>query len=293
MPPRATETPAATGELLVLETVEPTAEPEPVRDDFVGKMLVFVQGIFGDSIGEDELWIIAAGVLLIVILIVLLIVVLVIRGRKKNSNYVEIEDAEGMYMGRPDGGSDEGTVRQDVSGAGEYEGGTINRELYNATAWEEPAPSPVLTESEPKSDSSAEFASTGTTRISVSEPITPENAEGTVRINMRRRGVTVNFEESRIDEATGGYIECPARSVTLEREIIVGRLGECDVVIDDMAVSGRHLKITREDGIMMVTDLHSSNGTELNGQKISRTTNLNSGDVLHIGRTALKVTYNN
>ena len=148
---------------------------------------------------------------------------------------------------------------------------------------------------EPAAEEPAHHTSTGTTRITVSgvTELTTDDANGTVRINMRRRGIVVNFEESRVDESTGSYIECPARSVTLEREIVVGRLGECDLMIDDMAVSGRHLKITREDGVMMVTDLHSSNGTELNGQRISRATNLNSGDMLTIGRTTLKVTFKN
>ncbi|MBQ4089702.1 MAG: FHA domain-containing protein [Clostridia bacterium] len=300
MPPRATETPAA--DPLIFDPAV-TEEPAPTEKPADG-MLGFVQNIFGDSVKEEHLWIIIVGAVLLV-LIIILIVVLISRGRRKSESYVDFENGDTMYMGRPDGGSDEGTVRQDLTGAEGYDGGTINRELFVAHEWEENAgewnndenatADTGVVWTEPAAEEPAHHTSTGTTRITVSgvTELTTDDANGTVRINMRRRGIVVNFEESRVDESTGSYIECPARSVTLEREIVVGRLGECDLMIDDMAVSGRHLKITREDGVMMVTDLHSSNGTELNGQRISRATNLNSGDMLTIGRTTLKVTFKN
>src|SRR4051794_7616009 len=48
----------------------------------------------------------------------------------------------------------------------------------------------------------------------------------------------------------------------------VGRGGYCDVVIDHPSLSKRHCVLVKTDGLLVVRDLASTNGTKVKGQKI-------------------------
>jgi clan AA aspartic protease (TIGR02281 family) len=70
--------------------------------------------------------------------------------------------------------------------------------------------------------------------------------------------------------------------------ITIGRHGSNDVVINDGKVSRHHLQIVRDDaGHFRVTDTGSTNGTYVNGRKISGETPLSPGDSIRVGNTAL------
>ena len=78
----------------------------------------------------------------------------------------------------------------------------------------------------------------------------------------------------------------------LERRIVLGRLPECDVHIDQEGVSRQHamLECTAE-GSVHIVDLDSRNGTFVNGEPVSRET-LRDGDKIQIGGTTiLKFSY--
>jgi diguanylate cyclase (GGDEF)-like protein len=81
--------------------------------------------------------------------------------------------------------------------------------------------------------------------------------------------------------------------IPLEREeVVLGRALEADVRINDTRVSRQHARINTvvgEDGTTnyILTDLTSSNGTLLNGQKIESET-LQNGDKITIGRYLLR-----
>ena len=49
---------------------------------------------------------------------------------------------------------------------------------------------------------------------------------------------------------------------------VVGRGDECDVRIDHAGLSQRHCVLVRTDGLIVVRDLISTNGTKVNGQRI-------------------------
>jgi len=67
----------------------------------------------------------------------------------------------------------------------------------------------------------------------------------------------------------------------------LGRDGRVnDHPIDDPAVSERHLSIRHIDGRFVATDLDSSNGTFVNGQRIDKQP-LKTNDVLRVGQTEL------
>jgi hypothetical protein len=79
------------------------------------------------------------------------------------------------------------------------------------------------------------------------------------------------------------------RTVPLNADrVAVGRSRECDVRIDDGNVSRRHAELTRGgDGGWSIVDLGSTNGTEVNGRRVSRRTQLEDGDRIVIGGSEL------
>lgn len=77
------------------------------------------------------------------------------------------------------------------------------------------------------------------------------------------------------------------RTITLDGDsATIGRLAECDVALKDRGASRRHAQIRLKDGVATLTDLGSTNGTEVNGHQV-QTTTLDDGDRITIGRTVL------
>jgi len=62
----------------------------------------------------------------------------------------------------------------------------------------------------------------------------------------------------------------PAECWTVEdKPMVVGRSEFVDAYVEDDALSGSHFLIVREGGDFLVVDLHSSNGTLVNGSRIT------------------------
>lgn len=72
-------------------------------------------------------------------------------------------------------------------------------------------------------------------------------------------------------------------------EHLAGRDAECSIVIDAGSVSRRHARITVVAGAATIEDLDSTNGTHVNGTRISGFTPLAPGDELSLGSEALQV----
>jgi hypothetical protein len=66
--------------------------------------------------------------------------------------------------------------------------------------------------------------------------------------------------------------------------IVLGRSRECDVRLTDANVSRRHAEVLLDDDDFWIVDLGSTNGTELNGERIDRA-KLSDGDTLTLGST--------
>ena len=76
----------------------------------------------------------------------------------------------------------------------------------------------------------------------------------------------------------------------LKPTLVVGRRESCDIVLRFPNVSGTHCELSIADGRWTVKDLNSSNGTKVNGTRISEG-QLDPGDRVSIGRHEYEVCY--
>lgn len=74
----------------------------------------------------------------------------------------------------------------------------------------------------------------------------------------------------------------------MNREIIIGRSSDLDMVLVEDMVSRRHAKITSTDAEVYIQDLGSTNGTFVNGEKVSRS-RLSEGDRILVGTSIIKL----
>jgi hypothetical protein len=79
----------------------------------------------------------------------------------------------------------------------------------------------------------------------------------------------------------------PCRYVLEKPRIVLGR-GQCDVKVSDPEVSRQHCAIETRDGVVMLRDLKSANGTVLNGHLVNEHV-LKHGDQVTIGTTVVKL----
>jgi pSer/pThr/pTyr-binding forkhead associated (FHA) protein len=81
----------------------------------------------------------------------------------------------------------------------------------------------------------------------------------------------------------------PPLEITKEMTL-VGRSEGCDLRLDHKSVSKLHCVLVKTDGLMLVRDLGSTNGTRVNGQRIRRAALL-PNDQLHIASMKFKVLF--
>ncbi len=72
------------------------------------------------------------------------------------------------------------------------------------------------------------------------------------------------------------------------REIIIGRSSDLDMVLVEDMVSRKHAKILTDEHAVSIQDLGSTNGTFVNGEKI-RTVRLKEGDRILVGTSIIKL----
>lgn len=76
----------------------------------------------------------------------------------------------------------------------------------------------------------------------------------------------------------------------LKTLLSVGRRESCDIVLRFPNVSGNHCELSLTEGYWFVKDLGSSNGTKVNGTRVSEQ-RLEPGDKLSVARHEFEVSY--
>ena len=79
-----------------------------------------------------------------------------------------------------------------------------------------------------------------------------------------------------------------SRDVRLVGPMRIGRSADCELALRDARVSRHHARLHARDGVLVLTDLDSTNGTRVNGQRIREVT-LGEGDRILVGETELIV----
>ena len=73
-------------------------------------------------------------------------------------------------------------------------------------------------------------------------------------------------------------------------EVIVGRSPTCAYILHNETVSSTHARLTFHHDQWWVEDLHSTNGTFLNDERISTATVIMNGDDLRCGQVSIRLT---
>jgi FHA domain/Domain of unknown function (DUF1707) len=75
-----------------------------------------------------------------------------------------------------------------------------------------------------------------------------------------------------------------------QENFTIGRDAACDLVIPDMTVSRSHAGLRREAGRWLLSDAGSTNGTRLNGWRVTGPVPLRAGDKITFGSMTMVVT---
>ncbi len=125
----------------------------------------------------------------------------------------------------------------------------------------------------------------GATRLSAEEPVIREWQE-TAQVN----AVVPSLQPA---EPGGAFRirngELAGKIFLLDRPLItVGRGAECEVVLNDISVSRRHVQFLRQAGGNYAQDLTSRNGTTINNEPLLQPRLLVPGDIVCVGNIPLE-----
>lgn len=75
----------------------------------------------------------------------------------------------------------------------------------------------------------------------------------------------------------------------VEDVTVLGRSPEADVLLDDPYASEFHMRLVAQENGMVLHDLGSTNGTYINGRRVTAPTTLRRGDTIQVGKTVMEV----
>lgn len=135
-------------------------------------------------------------------------------------------------------------------------------------------------------------------RVSTSDLPAPDSPTG-----RQRRGRRPQLPPQLRPQHTGAAAVIPARLIVtngphigmaaeVDRAgtyVVIGRSPDCAIVLDDDYVSTRHSRIVNGENGLYLEDLGSTNGTYVNGRRITAPTSVGTEDEIRIGRTILRL----
>ena len=259
-------------------TAAPTSTPAPEGGDWIK-----------DTFGEDGIWIVGAGALFLVAIIILLSILISSKRKKKqreNSLRLSQNSSDDEAMTTP--------LR--------YDDDDLEATTYEKSTFSD---STVGLERDDLEETTSSFGSKPVDMTSMffgseEETIGDDENEKTVAMVEHMEDEmdkTVRIEE---DPAVQVLLTVDYEGKTkenahqeirtvLRKKLILGRAADCDVVLKYDTVSSHHLEIEFGPDGLFVTDLNSTNGTKLNGEKITERTALKNNDELMLGFCKVKV----
>lgn len=91
----------------------------------------------------------------------------------------------------------------------------------------------------------------------------------------------INWQEISQKQSNATKVYSHATSVSGSRQYLIGRDEKCQIKFSQAEVSSRHAMLEKNpNGAPQITDLGSTNGTFVNGQRIFSTTELKKGDIV-------------
>lgn len=106
--------------------------------------------------------------------------------------------------------------------------------------------------------------------------------DGGAMVGVAPASAPATVEDRPAPRHTGPSLSAPGDA------LIVGRDPDCDVVVEDLLVSRRHVRVVRESAGVFVEDLGSRHGTFVDGQRVVRT-RLAPGSLLTVGRHGFRL----
>ncbi len=77
--------------------------------------------------------------------------------------------------------------------------------------------------------------------------------------------------------------------IAVADSVVLGRSPEADALLDDPYASMFHLRLTMDGDTMSLADLGTTNGTYVNGRRVTSPVVLNAGDSVQVGKTIMEV----
>jgi pSer/pThr/pTyr-binding forkhead associated (FHA) protein len=105
-------------------------------------------------------------------------------------------------------------------------------------------------------------------------------------------GAATATERTAASPAVISVLEPPAaagRVLPVEGPTLIGRGPDADVSFDDPFISDHHVRFDRVEGRLVIEDLGSTNGTQVNGLPVVGRRSLDRGDVIRVGQTIMEV----
>ncbi len=96
----------------------------------------------------------------------------------------------------------------------------------------------------------------------------------------RREGRRILFVRS--DTSAGQEVE-------VSNVVVMGRSEEADVVLGDPYASDVHMRLVAAENGITLHDLGSTNGTYVNGRRVTAPLQLRRGDTIQVGKTVMEV----
>lgn len=111
------------------------------------------------------------------------------------------------------------------------------------------------------------------------------------RLDIGQTAVTVDAELVHAPEADrwGLYPNGEGPSHSLVETLTVGRGGDCGITIADDHISREHARLVNHGGLIWLQDLNSSNGSYVNGQRITGACRLFHGDEVRFDTVAFQL----